>query len=179
MYLYVQSLSIRELVLRQGSHLRFRYKELQFLHWNFIVQSFLNRQQLMTILICQYHPTKSALFRQWAEIASWLLTARILDTNNQGDYQIYLDIILPYLTSKVNNGCVYQGRATAFRIPTKLAWNRSRRGEFFHFLELHVVDFPLFLNYIGKVYAYIDTEMKRRAIQKANSTIPDTVPEPI
>ncbi len=30
-----------------------------------------------------------------------------------------------------------------------------------------------------KVYAYADTEMKRKAIQKANSTIPDTVPEPI
>lgn len=30
-----------------------------------------------------------------------------------------------------------------------------------------------------KVYAYADTEMKRKAIQKANSTIPDTVPDPI
>lgn len=30
-----------------------------------------------------------------------------------------------------------------------------------------------------KVYAYADTEMKRKAIQKANCTIPDTVPEPI
>ena len=30
-----------------------------------------------------------------------------------------------------------------------------------------------------RVYAYADTEMKRKAIQKANSTIPDTVPEPI
>ena len=30
-----------------------------------------------------------------------------------------------------------------------------------------------------KIYAYADTEMKRRAIQKANSTIPDSVPEPI
>ncbi len=30
-----------------------------------------------------------------------------------------------------------------------------------------------------KVYAYADTEMKRRAIQKANSTIPDTVPEAV
>lgn len=32
---------------------------------------------------------------------------------------------------------------------------------------------------ITKVCAYADTEMKRKAIQKANSTIPDTVPEPI
>lgn len=30
-----------------------------------------------------------------------------------------------------------------------------------------------------KIYAYADTEMKRKAIQKANSTIPDTVPNPI
>jgi len=29
-----------------------------------------------------------------------------------------------------------------------------------------------------KVYAYADTEMKRKAIQKANSMIPETVPEP-
>ena len=30
-----------------------------------------------------------------------------------------------------------------------------------------------------KIYAYADTEMKRKAIQKANSTVPDSVPEPI
>lgn len=30
-----------------------------------------------------------------------------------------------------------------------------------------------------KIYAYADTEMKRKAIQKANSFIPDSVPDPI
>ena len=30
-----------------------------------------------------------------------------------------------------------------------------------------------------RVYAYADTEMKRKAIQKANSTIPHTIPDTI
>ncbi|MDE7326045.1 MAG: site-specific integrase [Lachnospiraceae bacterium] len=48
------------------------------------------------------------------------------------------------------------------------------------------VPLPLISEFLGhaqiettKVYAYADTEMKRKAIQKANSTIPGTVPEPV
>ena len=76
-------------------------------------------------------------------------------------------------------------RQTCPSIPERVHTHMLRHTRAMHLYQ-DGVPLALISQFLGhsqiettKVYAYADTEMKRKAIQKANSMIPDTVPEPI